>query len=274
MKRRSRIFLLALVLGFLHPGLQANPLSRKEIEDLYSQAKQFFTEANDLHRDDETAATDLYRRSLLYYERIVNEGDLRNGKIFYNIANIHMRLGDLGRAVLNYRRALRYMPRDINLLRNLDYARSLRIDSIESGNRAEIARILLFWHFDLSSRVKVILFSISFILIWLSACLGKILGRSGLTWAAFVFVIPSLLLSGSLILESVEAQRNPAGVILASELRGRKGNSETYQESFAEPLHAGTEFVVREDRGDWILVELADGRETWLPADGVGMLGF
>ena len=32
-----------------------------------------------------------------------------------------------------------------------------------------------------------------------------------------------------------------------------------------EQLHDGVEFTLKEVRDDWALVELADGRECWLP---------
>ena len=45
----------------------------------------------------------------------------------------------------------------------------------------------------------------------------------------------------------------------------RKGDGEGYQPSFTGPLHAGTEFALIEERGEWRHVELHDGRRCWLP---------
>jgi len=67
------------------------------------------------------------------------------------------------------------------------------------------------------------------------------------------------------VVEAAAASQNTAGVVLADEAIARKGDAETFQASFKEPLHAGTEFDVVEDRGDWLHVELADGRRCWLP---------
>ena len=70
---------------------------------------------------DPAAADAFYRKALLRFERLVNEGGVRNGRLFYNIGNINFLLKDIGRAILNYRRAELYMPGDPNVRRNLEF---------------------------------------------------------------------------------------------------------------------------------------------------------
>ena len=52
----------------------------------------------------------------------------------------------------------------------------------------------------------------------------------------------------------------------------RKGDGEGFAKSFVEPLHAGTEFELVEQRGRWYHVELADGRRCWVPIDSAGIV--
>jgi uncharacterized protein YgiM (DUF1202 family) len=52
----------------------------------------------------------------------------------------------------------------------------------------------------------------------------------------------------------------------------RKGNSETYEPSFKDPLHSGTEFTLIEDRGDWYQIELADARTCWVTSKDVALV--
>jgi hypothetical protein len=37
-------------------------------------------------------------------------------------------------------------------------------------------------------------------------------------------------------------------------------------------LHAGAEFVLVEERKNWVQVELPDGRTCWLPSGAVAMV--
>jgi tetratricopeptide (TPR) repeat protein len=247
-------------------------LTSADVSDLFSQAKRLFAEGDEMQRDDPGAALKRYRQSLLYFETIVTDGNIRNGKVFYNIGNVYFRLGDLGNAILNYRRAIDYMPNDPNLIRNIAYARSKRVDDIQIDERSQITRILFFWHFDLASHFRFAVFMISFISVWIFAGLRVLMKKRGFTWAAIAFAALALLFLGSLGWETIAAGRNMPGVILADEVIGRKGNSETYQPSFQESLHAGTEFVLREDRGNWYLIELVDGRESWIPAISAEMV--
>ena len=79
-------------------------------------------------------------------------------------------------------------------------------------------------------------------------------------------------LLASLLVDSVAAHRRPVGVIVAEEVAARKGDGEIYETAFSTPLHAGTEIVLREDRGGWYFVEIPDGRTCWIPARSVEMV--
>jgi hypothetical protein len=59
------------------------------------------------------------------------------------------------------------------------------------------------------------------------------------------------------------------GVVTAKEVTARKGNSESYEPALTASLREGTEFVVVEPRGDWLLVRLTGGQEGWLKSSDV-----
>ena len=54
------------------------------------------------------------------------------------------------------------------------------------------------------------------------------------------------------------------GVVAADETVARKGNGESYEPAFANPLPEGTEFTLRETRGDWLLIRLEGQKEGWV----------
>jgi hypothetical protein len=62
------------------------------------------------------------------------------------------------------------------------------------------------------------------------------------------------------------------GVILAEEVAARKGDGESYSPSFAAPLHEGTEFVLLDERGDWLHIRLMDDRACWIPRSSAGII--
>ena len=244
----------------------AERLSEQELMDHLESAEQAFRRGVELEETSPDQAREEYERALLHYERLFREDGVRNGRLYYNIGNTYFRLGDIGRAILNYERAARYMPREENIRANLEYARSRRADRVEPEESEQIFKTLFFLHYDLPLRIKLIIFTSFFALLWIFASIRLFVAIPALR----TFIIISAVLSGlflaSIVVERIDAVRNPEGVVVAREVIARKGDAETYQPSFTEPLHSGTEFVLLEERSGWLHVELEDGSRCWIPA--------
>lgn len=241
-------------------------LSQNEIHDLFSQAKEAFRQGNEVAQTDPDLAHDLYAKAALRYERLVKDGAIENGQLYYNIGNAYFLMGDMGRAILNYRRAKQYIPNDPNLLQNLEQARKQRLDKFSDAQQTRVLKTLFFWHYDLSSRIRFWSFAVFFAAFWLIAALRLFFKRPGLAWIGGITAVVWVSLLASLMAETIQQQTHTPGVITAHEVVARKGDSEAYEPSFKAPLHAGTEFSLMEQRGDWMHVQLPDGRQCWLPA--------
>lgn len=259
------------------PGESINSLNAKELDnaaaaDLYSRAKQLFREANSTSVKSREEAISIYKKAAMRYERLIKEGGIENGKIYYNLGNTYFRMNDIGRAILNYLRAEQYMPDDSNLRQNLGYAREKRIDKIEEKQETKVLKTLFFWHYDISVKTRIMLFTSFFILLWIFSGIRIFFKRPFLIWCITVSLFISLSMAGSLTAEELVLNKIRPGVVVSPETTARKGNSETYEPSFKEPLHAGTEFTLIEDRGDWYHVELADSRTCWVRSGDTEMV--
>ena len=263
--RASMILLLCLLFPF-----RAGAASGEgDAKTWLTEANQAFHEANSLAVKDPDAAADLYRRAIMRYQRIIRDGGIQNGKLYYNIGNAYFRMKDLGRAILNYRRAAEFIPHDSNLQQNLAYARSRCRDQIEIPEKQKILKTLFFWHYDLTFRMRRLLFGVFFVTFWLFAGGRLLVRRSSLTWAVGITGLLSLMFLASTLVEAMHRRTENPAVIIAEEVTARKGDSESYEQSFKEPLHAGTECSVLEKRGRWVHVSLMDARRCWLPANSV-----
>lgn len=269
----TRPFFLVLltVLGaFVAPARAA--LDELEASGLFKEGSDLFEQANAASVDDPEAARELYRKAALRFERIVNEGGVQNGKLYYNIGNAYFRADDIGRAILNYRRAGQFDPHDQNVQKNLDYARSQRLDELAAADDTKALRTLLFWHYDFSFAQRFTLFAIAFVLLWVAAAARLFRKRPFLKWIIGLATVVSVVLGASLLAESLALRNTRPGVVVAEEVTARKGDSDSYEASFQEPLHAGAEFTLVEARKSWMHVELPDGRRCWLPTDSVAMV--
>lgn len=232
---------------------------------LFSQANDAFRAANDALSGDPEAARVLFRKALLRYQKLADEG-VDNGKLYYDIGNTYFRLGELGKAIVNYRRAEQFIPDDENLRQNLDYALGQRLDKIEPKTEELLFKTLFFWHYDLSTTARASLFAFFYVAFWIVAVLLLWKRERGLVAFGGGALIFALLFLASLLLERSAGMKKQAGVITAAEVVARKGDSESYQPSFQEPLHAGTEFNLVQNRQQWLYIELEDGRRCWVPA--------
>ena len=167
MNKHLRVFLM--VLAAVLSAMELYALDKAEVWNLYREGESSFRQANELLQTDPARARDLFQKAALCFETVRSEGGIENGRLFYNIGNIYFRLGDTGKAILNYRRAERFIPNDINLQQNLNYARSRRVDKIEPKPQTQVLRTLFFWHYDLGGMTRAWLLAAISGLLWISA---------------------------------------------------------------------------------------------------------
>ena len=98
-------------------------------------------------------------------------------------------------------------------------------------------------------------------------------GRGPATSAgAIVAAILLVCLLTSVVIDSHRRAHTTYGVITAPEVVARQGDGPNYPPSFKDPLHAGTEFELIEQRPGWFHIKLADGTDAWIPDDNAGLV--
>ncbi|MDO9264083.1 MAG: tetratricopeptide repeat protein [Desulfosalsimonadaceae bacterium] len=268
------LFLLLPQISRHASGGERLPQARQQtqIRKLFDEATGLFDRAGQLSGTDPDKARALFRQAALGYERLITQGGIENGRLYYNIGNSWFQAEDLGRAILNYRKAMQYIPNDPNLRQNLEYARNKRLDNIAEPQKTKVFQTLFFWHYDLSTPMKILVFGILFGILWTVAGVRRLLNRPVFGWPFLLALALTVMMGGSLIAEAVIVRQVRPGVILDPSVIARKGNSENYAPSFTEPLHAGTEFDLVEQRGPWYDIRLPDGRTCWVPEVSAGMI--
>ncbi|MCA9312555.1 MAG: tetratricopeptide repeat protein [Phycisphaerales bacterium] len=256
-----------LTVGAHRVGAEMSSEAQREV---LAQATASFDEGLRLREADEAASAAALARAAAGFQRLVDEGGVESGRLYYNLGNTWYLRGDLGRAILNYRRAQQLIPNDENLASNLEWARRRVPDRIPPSARSQVLETVFFWHYDIPARVRFGIFAACNGVLWLLLGLG-LLRVMRVRWPAVVMSLAVAVLGTSLVVSEVSRRHHDEGVILADEVVGRKGpDAAAYQPSFVEPLHAGVEFFVEEERPGWLRVQLHDGRETWLPEESVG----
>ena len=258
------LYIFSLCLLAAANASAAEILSKEQMYSAFNQANDAFRQANSAI-DDVEKANSLYEKAILGYEKVITEGRIKNPKLYCNIANAYLLKGDIGRAILNYRRAENLDKSDSDIQKNLSFAFSRRTDKVEIKTEKRILQTLVFWHYDLSMRAKFIFACVCFAVFCLGLTVMIWFGRRTLlTTFTVVSAILLICLIGSLAVEEYSRLVDLSGVIVAPEVVAYQGDGQNYPPSFKAPLHAGTEFELVERRPGWFHIKLADGSDGWI----------
>jgi tetratricopeptide (TPR) repeat protein len=210
----------------------------------------------------------------LYQEAAVRGGV--NGALYYNQGNSWYMAGEINLALLSYLKAEVLNPGDGDIKKNLSFIRAQVGENLSENGGDEFLRVLFFWHFDISSRIRLVLFLGLNGLFWGSLIVRSLLKGRGKGF--FRISLPFLgavvlALAISLSIEYYQIRNHPHGVILTESI-ARKGDGLNFEEAFNRPLLGGTEFTLKEARGNWYHIELNDNTDGWIPESSAGLVQF
>jgi len=241
---------------------------------------RFSKAAETRSREGDAAARELFRQAAARWEALAAKGTVST-RLFTNIGNARAFAGDLGEAVLAYRRALVVDPRNERARRALLAIRStLGIEDAGRSAESGLVHALFFWHGALSFPTRRTLFAIAWVagFLLLLLCAG---GRAGVQArfrrlrlpAYLLLVVAAALLTSLAISDAKRPGRDQA--VLMVRTQGRTGDGSFYSASHTDPLPAGVELTVLERRGGpagWVQARLRDDSTTWLPGKSVAFV--
>lgn len=224
------------------------------------------------------AAQRRYGQSADGFQKLVDAG-VENGRLYYNLANAQLRLGEIGKAIVNYRRALRLMPGDSNIRRNLGFARNLCEVQVPAKATSTIVEAIFYWHFQTSNADRMKVAVAGYVGSWLLMIAGMLARRRlpGLLWTTRIVGAFTLVLAVSVAWERLASTHRNEGALIVDQVVLRKGNGASYDPQLDSPLSQGVEFRLLETRDDldgntWYYIELSDGTDGWLLGDQAALI--
>lgn len=246
------LMLLALCLGSYSFG--AEPGERQ----------QSFVRAID--QFDRAKTPEEYRESARLLESMLVDG-FENGAVYYNLGNAYYRAGEFGRAIINYRKAKLYLPRNPYLTANLQQAVSMAPGRLKEPASPWWTHVL-FWNqwLALPSKINGAVVGLSSTSVVLF--LGFLLRRRWLNWVAAALLLVSLLLSLDAAL-SIPGFIEPKRGVITAETLARKGTGSEYEAAFDKPLLDGAEFTILNETGSWTLGHFEGIGDGWVRNESV-----
>lgn len=233
----------------------SSPLPAADADSLFREGAEAYREGR-------------FRDAALRFEEI-RESGLENGPLLYNLGTAYFKFDDLGRSMANYRRALRYMPRDPDLRANLEYVGSRTLDRSIGDRRFPLLHLLGEAAGRLTWREWLVLAEGVYALLLVALSLVILLPRirerleTPLQILGLLLILLLLLLARSY--HDQEWVRR--GTVLPGEIAVRSGPGERFTEEFL--LHPGTVVRMHREAEGWFLVEVTPDLRGWIPGDAI-----
>ena len=251
---RRAAFVLLLGLCSVSSAFAAEPGTR---ERDFLRALEIF---------DAAKTADDYRESASLFESILAEG-YRNGSVYYNLGNAYFRAGEYGRAILAYRKAKWFRPRDPYLDANLNQALS-----VAPGRLADPPppwwKHVLFWTNWLSFPEKAYTAFILSLLAALAVGTAVLFRRRQGIWLGGALLAATIVMSVDAALAYQDVSQ-PHRAVVCRETVARKGIGQNYEPAFDQPLKDGAEFTILSESGDWIFARFDGIGDGWLKKEDV-----
>ena len=209
-----------------------------------------------------------YDKAVAVYEAVL-AGQGHSVELYYNLGNAYFRSNMIGKAILNYERALRLDPTDDDVKANLEYAQSRTKDEVAENYEVFLAVWLKAVVALFNVNVWAVAGVVSFIVLLLSVFVFLFSARRGIRKTMLVFAILSLFVT---IFANISALHlynkmndDTQAVVMREEvaLKSTPDNSGTV----LIKIHEGRKVKIVDDTmNGWKEVELEDGTVGWLQA--------
>jgi tetratricopeptide (TPR) repeat protein len=207
-----------------------------------------------------------YENALSDYVQILEAG-FESGPLYYNIGNCYFKLGDLGRSILFFERALAENPRDDDARANLELAESLTADEIVPLPGFWVLRVLDWWVHALPGGWLSAIVGLAYV-VGMSALVAVLLSGSQAIerWGRRVAIVAGVLVLvfgiNMLALELGLGEPVEA-IVLADEVSVQSAPSDD-QALQVFTIHEGTKARIDQQSGEWAEIVLADGKVGWV----------
>ncbi len=211
-----------------------------------------------------------YEVAVEQYETMLSDGFV-SADLYYNLGNAYYRTGQMGRAILNYERALRLEPSMSDAKENLALAESKTIDRIAQLPKWFFVR----WVDSLCVNVSPAMWRVIWLILLVLTGASVLLFRLGESRAmrkvglgagtAFLFL---LLIATWLLISSTRRFNAHKDAIVMSQTMTVKSSPEE-QSVDKLIIHEGTKVTITDSLAGWYKITLANGTTGWCTTENI-----
>ncbi|MCF7886575.1 MAG: tetratricopeptide repeat protein [Candidatus Marinimicrobia bacterium] len=256
MNRRAIQSIIVILLLF--NGLQY--AQEASLESAFQKGNQLYNQKN-------------YTEAIQNYKKVLRAG-YESGKLYYNLGNAYYKNGEIGKAILNYERARKFLPDDKNIEFNLELARLKIKDKIDRPSEFIIFRWIQEGIDNLTATGWALVFSITIFIISVIYAIQSLSSSERIRnitrplMTSFVLIL--LLSIYPLYYQHKMQNRKDRGIILKEEIETvaapQRGSTTLFL------IHKGTKVKIIDRDDNWLKIELIDGKQGWIESEAIGII--
>lgn len=214
-----------------------------------------------------------YDEAIQIYENLIAENQ-SNGILYFNLGNAYYRKGDSGRALLNYKRALKLNPRNPEIKRNIRMMQTgnngllNELDPLRGPVHSMANLTANFLSINETVFISLGLWFLIFAMILIYRMSNNRRLQVGVSALIFMFTILFLFVGLSLGSRIITEITNPSAVVTAEEIPLNSQPDEAHKTEYS--LKNGTEVFLIESQGEWVKLSTASNtHEGWVPVTSI-----
>lgn len=214
-----------------------------------------------------------YQEAISNWMKILSNGK-HSSELYFNLANAHYKLNNIGPSIYYYEKALQLSPNDSEIKNNLAFAQNAAVDAIEPLPQtifaqwdSKISNLLNFNGWAWVSVIAVIVFMVLFLGYYFSFHSQK----KRILFIGSVLSIVVLFLGLLMSFRTYHKFQNKKEAIVYVEVAEVK-NGPRMSDETAFKLHEGTKVTIMQTEDDWVRILLADGKDGWIPLEDIKKL--
>lgn len=226
-----------------------------------------------------------YAEAVEAFETVV-ASDYASAEVYYNLANAYFKMGqqsassrpfaggELGRAVLNYERALKLDPTLDDARYNLDIAKDYTNDT-EAVPESFIVRLWRSMAGAMTTNgwavLSIVMFGVALLSLVVYLLNGNVVVRKVAFFLALIVALVFVVTTALSLTQLRAAEVDNRAVVLASDTTPVHASPDSGSKVIREPSQGVTVEVERK-QGDWSEVRFADGEKGWVRTTNIEII--
>ena len=214
-----------------------------------------------------------YAQAIQIYESLLEAGE--SGEVYYNLGNAYFKQDELGRAILNYERALLLQPGNADVSANLDIARAKTVDKVTPNPEvffvAWTRALINQWSVDTWGNWAIAFFFCTL------AALAVYFFTKGVRWrkigffAALISLILCVITNLFAFEQKSKIDHRTDAIVLSPSVTVRSTPSDEGTSLFV--IHEGRKVSIKDNSmKEWKEITLEDGKVGWIPVSAIEII--